>query len=176
MSRTPLSLHIGDVSAVAKSLRRQIDDLERAPSHVEMLNLLAKAGGYKNFQHLKSEREASAPLPGRQDAPAVDRKRVKRVAGYFDLQGRLIRWPKKHSQRLLCLWVLWTRLPARTPMSELEIDERLSLDHLFCDHAMLRRWLVDQGLVTRTPDGREYRRVETKPPSEAMEVFRCIRT
>ncbi len=47
MSRTQLPLIISDVSALSRNLRRQLEEAERIPSHVEMLNLLAKAGGYK---------------------------------------------------------------------------------------------------------------------------------
>ncbi|QJB55571.1 DUF2087 domain-containing protein [Pseudodesulfovibrio sp. zrk46] len=173
MSRTPLSLHVDDVSALARSLRRQMDDLDRTPSHVEMLNLLAKAGGFKNFQHLKAQQEPVA-APAVDAVPEIDLKRIKKAAGYFDVQGRLITWPKKRSLRVLCLWVLWSRIPARTTLSELELDEQLSLDHLFCDHPLLRRWLVDLGLVSRTPDGREYKRIEAQPPAEALEVFKRL--
>lgn len=170
MSRKPLSIHVGDVSSLARSLRNRLAEAECVPSHVEMLNLLAKAGGYRNFQHLKAEHE-----PKDQTAVVeINTKRVQRAAGYFDLDGRLGRWPKKYSLRVLCLWGLWSRLPARTAMTELEIDERLILGHTFCDHTMLRRWLVDQGLVSRTPDGREYRRVEAQPPREALEVFKRL--
>lgn len=178
MSRTPVSLHVGDVSALARTMRRQLDNLERAPSHLELLNLLAKAGGYRNFQHLKAVQQASQPDSGASTATQTEAelnlKRVKKAVGYFDLNGRLSSWPKKHSLRMLCLWVLWSRLPARAVLSELELDERLSLDHAFCDHALLRRLMVDYGMVERTPDGSEYRRIEVQPPLEALEVFRRL--
>lgn len=174
MSRKPFSIHVGDVSALARTLRRRLGEMERVPSHVEMLNLLAKSAGYKNFQHLKAEQDAADTAASRQAVVEINLKRVKKAAGCFDVQGRLTHWPKKESVRLICLWVLWSRIPARSTMTELEIDEQLSLDHLFCDHAMLRRWLVDHGLVSRTPDGREYQRNEVQPPLEALEVFRRI--
>lgn len=171
MSRIPLSLHIGDVSALAKSLRKQLEAGERVPSHVEMLNLLAKAGGYKNFQHLKAEQEKMPAAP----AADISQKRVRKAAGYFDLEGRLTRWPTKLSLQELCIWVMWSKLPARTSMTELDVDERLMLGHTFCDHAILRRFLVGKGLLSRTPDGSEYKRVEARPHPEAMEVLRRVR-
>ena len=170
MSRTQLPLIINDVSALSRSLRRQLEDAERVPSHVEMLNLLAKAGGYKNFQHLKAEQTT----PSKQELPTLDLKRVQKAVRYFDLNGQLYRWPKKYNQRILCLWVLWSRLPARTALTELELDEQLILNHSFCDHTMLRRWLVDEGLVSRTADGSEYKRVESRPPLEAVELIKQI--
>jgi len=170
MSRTQLPLIINDVSALSRNLRRQLENAERIPSHVEMLNLLAKAGGYKNFHHLKAEQET----PRKEETVTIDLKRVQKATRYFDLNGQLSRWPKKYNQRVLCMWVLWSRLPARQPMTELEIDEQLILAHSFCDHAMLRRWLVDENLVSRTADGREYKRIESRPPLEAVELIKQI--
>ncbi len=176
MSRIPLSLYVGDIAAFARSLRRQIGGLERLPSHLEMLNLLSRAGGYRNFQHFRAQQEALADLEARHSAPPppaeeIDHKRVQQVVRLFDDQGRLIRWPGKFSQRMLCLWVLWSRLPARVSFTEREISELLQQRHLFGDHALLRRELVDRGMVTRTPDGREYKRLERRPPAEAAALF-----
>jgi len=39
------------------------------------------------------------------------------------------------------------------------------------DHAILRRSLCDGGLVSRTRDGRVYRRVERRPPPEAAALI-----
>ncbi|WP_320171114.1 DUF2087 domain-containing protein [Maridesulfovibrio sp.] len=170
MPRTPLSLNVSDVSALARNLRKGLEDYGTIPGHVEMLNLLAKAGGYRNFQHLKAVREESC----KKQAAQFDQKRVKKATRYFDLDGRMNRWPKKENQRMLCLWVLWARLPARTRMTELELDEQLILNHSFCDHVLLRRWMVDNGLLTRTQDGTEYRRVEATPPAEAIALFKML--
>jgi hypothetical protein len=169
MSRIQLPLIINDVSALSRSLRKQLQCTENVPSHVEMLNLLAKSAGYKNFQHLKAEL-----APAHEPEPEINRKRLNKAAGYFDLNGSLSRWPKKYSMRVLCLWGLWSRLPARIAMTELELDEKLILNHSFCDHTMLRRWLVDEKLVSRTPDGREYRRIESRPPFEALELIKRV--
>ncbi|WP_415719562.1 DUF2087 domain-containing protein [Maridesulfovibrio sp.] len=171
MSRTNLPLTINDVSAFSRNLRRQLETAERIPGHVEMMNLLAKAGGYKNFQHLKSEQ---LPAPREQETATIDLKRVLNATRYFNLNGQLERWPKKYNQRILCLWVLWSRIPARETMNELELDERLILAHKFCDHTMLRRWMVDEKMLSRTPDGREYKRIETRPPLEAVELIKRI--
>ncbi|TBW57394.1 hypothetical protein EZI54_06980 [Marinobacter halodurans] len=48
-----------DLSAVSKSLRRQMQDkgYENIPSHVEVLNILAKSAGHQNYQSLKAHEE-----------------------------------------------------------------------------------------------------------------------
>ncbi|NCC24302.1 MAG: DUF2087 domain-containing protein [Deltaproteobacteria bacterium] len=176
MSRTPLPLTVGDISMFAHSLRRQLNGRENTPGHVEMLNLLCKAGGFRNFQHFKSQQER---LQVQETPPTaqidVNDKKIQRVARFFDHQGRLVRWPGKFSQCLLCLWVMWSRIPARTSLHEREISVFLDSHHLFGDHALLRRELVDRGMVERTPDGRQYRRIERTPPAEALALFEKLR-
>ncbi|MFH1914374.1 MAG: DUF2087 domain-containing protein [Pseudomonadota bacterium] len=177
MPRTPMPLCVDDVSDFARTLRRQLDDLKRIPGHVEMLNLLARAGGYRNIQHLRARQAVCDSLDAPRPAPvAVDFILVKRLMRLFDDRGRLMRWPKKYTQRMLCLWGVWARIPARTAMTEPEMNRLLEQQHLFGDHALLRRELADHGLVTRTPDGRQYTRCERKPPPEAVELLRHLRT
>ena len=72
------------------------------------------------------------------------------------------------SHQLLCLWVMWSRIPARKTFTEREISALLNGLHTFGDHALLRRELFDRGLMERSADGREYRRLERKPPDEAV--------
>ncbi|WP_319542275.1 DUF2087 domain-containing protein [uncultured Pseudodesulfovibrio sp.] len=175
MSKVPMSFCVDDVSVLARSLRCQLEKLERVPSHVEMLNLLAKAAGYRNFQHFKSQNEVSVLVDSRQQPVEINDKLIKRLVRFFDEEGRLIRWPKKYTQRMICLWVMWSRIPPKTPFSESEISAFLGQQHLFGDHALLRRELVDRGLVMRTADGSEYRRIESRPPVDAVELFKYIR-
>lgn len=176
MSKVPMPFYAGDVSALAQTLRRKLRDAETVPGHVEMLNLLVKAAGFRNFQHFKAEFDARQAIePPETRTGEVNLKRVKRVVRLFDGQGSLTRWPKKYSERLLCLWVMWSRIAPRTDYNECEISELLERQHLFADHALLRRELADHHMVERTSDGSRYRRMETPPPAEAVEVFRQLR-
>jgi hypothetical protein len=103
MTRTIFPMEVADMSAFAKSLRDQIARLGHAPSHVEMLNLLSRAAGYRNYQHFRSTAGTTDPLPdvaGAVDAPPpVDDARVARTLRVFDADGRIIRWPSKRSSR-----------------------------------------------------------------------------
>jgi len=176
MSKIPMPFTVGDISELAKTLRRQLDGLERLPSHVEMLNLLAKAGGYRNFQHFKAQHDAQTSLKTPQQPPAeVNFKLVKKLVRHFDDEGRLIRWPKKFTMRGICLWIMWSRIAARTSLTEREVNERLEEQHLFGDYALLRRELVDRGMISRTADGSSYQRVELQPPAEAIELLKHLR-
>ncbi len=176
MSRTLLPFQTDDISALARSLNGQLAKCERLPGHVELLNMLARATGWRNFQHFRAQNAArerlGAPPP---PAPApVDYARGRRVLRHFDADGQLLRWPGKFSEREPCLWVLWSKLPARQTFNEAEISRRLQAHHRFGDHALLRRELCDRGLVTRTADGRVYQRIERQPPAEALALIRYL--
>jgi hypothetical protein len=95
------------------------------------------------------------------------RKRLARAARCFDASGRLVRWPSRRGDQILALWVLWSYLPADTRYDEAEINAMLGGWNAFSDYALLRRDLVDLGLLQRTPDGRIYRRANQTPPPEA---------
>lgn len=167
MSKAALSLQIPDLSGFARSVREQLGKLAEPPSHVEMLNLLSRSAGFRNYQHCKGVLEARQRLQMPTPAVApVDYALVERAARLFDEQGRLLRWPTRPALQDLCLWVLWSRLASRKALTEKQISELLKRWHVFGDHALLRRALIGWRLVQRTPDGSEYRRIEQKPPAE----------
>jgi hypothetical protein len=167
MSRLALPFEVADLSAFARSLRDQLEKLEHPPSHVELLNMLCRAAGFRNYQHFRADAEARQRLAAaREVKPVADHQLVEKVARHFDEEGRLVRWPSKAPHLKLCLWVLWARIPSGRVLTEREINELLNRWHLFGDHAVLRRALFEAGLVDRTQDGRQYRRIEQKPPVE----------
>lgn len=150
-------------------------------SHVQLLNMLVRAVGYRNFQHYRAQFAAqerldrlAAPQPAAPEAP-VDLRRVERAARHFGPDGLLARWPGKVSLQRLCLWWVWSRLPAGQVLTGAQMDDALRACHHFGDHALLRRWLCDLGMATRTPDGRQYRRVEQRPPQEALALLQHLR-
>jgi hypothetical protein len=175
MSRTVFPLYAGDISAFARSLNSQITASQKAPSHVELLNMLARSAGYRNYQHLRAQAQARDRLTSPRPKP-VGFEQVQRLLRYFDATGRLVQWPGKFSQRVPCLWVLWSRLPARKTLSEQQVNQFLQANHLFGDPALLRRELCDLKLVTRTADCKEYRRKERRPPDEVCELMRQLET
>ena len=165
MPRTLITYEVADVSAAAKSLRAQLGKLERPPTHVELLNMLARAAGYRNFQHFRAEATARQRL-GSAGEPPVNLGLIEKAARHFDAAGRLQRWPARESQAVLCLFVLWSRIPRGESFTEREISELLDEWHTFGDHALMRRALVDYGLMSRTLDGRKYVRISQEPPAE----------
>ena len=183
MPRELTPLVAADLSSFAKTLRAQwAERHERGagvPSHVEMLNLLARAAGHRNVQALRAVRprvaRAPAPAPARGLRDASLTEAADRALRQFDTSGRLTRWPTKRALQVLVLWCLWLRFDATRRYSEREVNEVLNAHHLFGDHCILRRELVELKLLTRTPGGAEYRKVAARPDAETIALLSALR-
>jgi hypothetical protein len=171
MTRTILSLQVSDLSTFAKVLRR--DWPAEPPGHLSLMNLLARAAGFGNVQHLRSDHLAKARSQAPE--PVVDHRRVELLNRHFDKDGRLVRWPSRTSVQWDVIWVLWSHLPRGEVMTERGVSQRLNDWHLFGDAAILRRTMVERGLLTRKPDATDYKRVEREPPPEVIALIRRLR-
>lgn len=169
MTRTAFPFQVEDISQLARSLHQQLTGSAETPSHLALMNMLARGAGYKNFQHFRT---AVTPQTA---SPAPDMARVDQALRHYDKQGRLARWPGKTWAQHLCLWGLWAHLPKYTAMTEREISEVLNQWHNFQDAAILRRTLWEMKLVSRSPDGRDYRRIAQEPPPEARALLRSLK-
>ncbi|ACB96516.1 DUF2087 domain-containing protein [Beijerinckia indica] len=175
MSRSVFTFIAHDVSAFARLLNRELEACDGKPGHVQLLNMLTRSAGYRNYQHFRAQFEAEDRLRLPTPVPElIDHLRVERVIRHFDEAGALIRWPSKTNQQELCLWALWSRIPAAQSFKEMQINEILQAHHQFGDHALLRRELVNYKLIWRTPDCRTYRRIERRPPPDALAIIRHL--
>ena len=167
-----MPLRVDDLSVFTRTLSQQLGDT--SPSHLKLMNMVARAAGFQNVQHLRSASAATRRIESKTENVAVDARSVERALHQFDDLGRLHQWPSKRSVQTLALWALWVTLPAKKAMSEKELNGLLSEEHLFNDPAILRRTMVSCGLLTRRNDGTEYRRQEQKPPVEAKSVIDAL--
>ena len=175
MTRSVFPFYAHDISALARSLNAQLAVCDHTPGHLELLNMLARAVGSRNFQHFRAQVAAEKRLIRPNEVPApVDYVALQRLSRYFDANNRLIRWPTKFSHQEPCLWMLWSKLPPRKTLNEQEMNELLLTNHRFEDPALLRREMKERRMLTRTLDGREYRRVERKPPPVAVALIRLL--
>ena len=165
MPRDTISITISDLSTFTKTQRNSLIKQYTLPGHASMLTLVSKAAGYDSFQHLKAAKPSIQPEP--QD------KKLQKALKVFE-NGIMTRWPNQTAIQGLCLWVFWAALPARTDLSEKDINTLVKSGHSFGDHALLRRSLLDHKLVTRTADGKIYRRIEQAPPPEARILLATI--
>ncbi len=172
MTKTPVSLHVDDLTGFARSLSRQLG--EGSPSHLTLMNMLSRAAGYQNLQHMRTASAAKRRIEARPDLVPVDMRLVERALFQFDAHGRLRQWPSRRAVQTLALWALWASLPAGTSLSEKEINDMLGGEHLFHDPATLRRTMIGCGMLTRQNDCSDYRRVEQAPPAEAQAVISAV--
>ena len=176
MLREAVALTIPDLSAFARALRTTPRTEREPPGHLALLGHTARAAGFRNYQHMRAT-VAAQPVPPAlrttPEDPALDR-RLQRAINVFDAAGRMRHWPGQTTLQGLCLWPLWARLPAERDLAERQVNDVLKDGHLFGDHVLLRRSLIDHRLVTRTPDGRVYRRIEQPPPPEALALIRAV--
>ncbi len=172
MSKEAIPLMVSDITPFARSLSEQLRNADDLPSHLTLLNMIARAAGFRNYQHMRASDSARARI---QESPeTVDYKRVEKCLQQFDAQGCLIRWPSKRFVQELCLWVMWSRLPRNIVLQERDVNGLLNKSHGFDDAAILRRSLIGMRLISRNLDGSDYRRIEQSPPPEAVALIREV--
>jgi hypothetical protein len=186
MTRLLIPLTTPDVSAFTKTLKSLLDERQAAgktlPSHVELLNLLARAAGLRNFATLKASalnaapRAApSAPATGSAVALSTLSATVRKALLQFDESGRLVRLPNKLSVQQMAMWALWTQFAARRKYTEKEVNAIVNAHHTFGDQATLRRELVNMKLLGRKSDCSEYWKEAHRPSQEVQDFLQAWR-
>lgn len=191
MTRSSIPFATPDLSAFAKSLKGFLHERHDAgkppPSHVELLNLLARAAGLRNFATLKAVVQAapvrpSAPEPAGSQAvkdAAIDlhtlSPTVRKTLLQFDESRRLVRLPNKLSVQQLAMWALWTQFDARRSYTEREVNAIVNAHHTFGDQATLRRELVNMKLLGRLPDCSKYWKEPHRPDAEVRSFLQAWR-
>lgn len=79
---------------------------------------------------------------------------------FLDKDSRLITWPKKHDNKILALEYLVSKFGFNKTYTEKEVNEILNTWHTFADWPLLRRGLVDAGLMSRDKNGYAYQRLK----------------
>jgi hypothetical protein len=167
-----------DLSLLAKALRRQLaaalEQAPQAPSHVQLLNMLARAAGHRNVQALRAATLATPPAPPL-PKPAALGPHATRAATHFDAAGRLVRWPQKYTVQRLAMWVLWMHFDAQRRYTEREVNGILKHWHTYGDHVTLRRELINMRLLSRKSDGSLYWKEPQRPGDEIVPLLRMMR-
>lgn len=190
MTRLLVPLSTPDVSAFAKTLKAFLDERhvegKAPPSHVELLNLLARAAGMRNFATLKKIVQVAPPAdkvqPKRmtsENNEAVNlasmTSTVRKALLQFDDAGRLVRLPNKLSVQRMTMWALWTQFAANRKYTEKEVNAIVNGFHTFGDQATLRRELVNMKLLGRKSDCSEYWKEPHRPSEEVQDFLRAWR-
>lgn len=82
----------------------------------------------------------------------------------LDAEGKITRWPTKRAQAQAVLAYLAAKFAPEAVYTEAEVNAILKQWHTFGDWSLLRRALVDDGLLRRDASGRAYARVKERPP------------
>ena len=176
MAREATLLVVQDLSSFARSLGRALEARRSAalepPAHVELQNLIARAAGYRNLQALKAA--PPEPVPPGAALPLSDNAR--RTLAQFDVDGRLVRWPKKFTVQRMAMWVLWTHFESKRKYTEREVNAVLKAANAFGDHATLRRELINHKLLARKSDCSEYRKLPARPDDEVRALLTTWRS
>jgi hypothetical protein len=182
MTQALVALPVADASTFAKSLRTQLqaslDTKHALPGHVELLNMLAQAAGFRNFQMLKAAPASVKSAPTHEPAAALQAEltdTARKALGQFDDQGRLIRLPVKFSVQRMVMWALWLHLPPKRVMHEREVNEILKAWNTFDDHVTPRRELINMQLMTRKDDCSDYEKVQARPTEEVAAFLKAYR-
>lgn len=86
--------------------------------------------------------------------------RFKCIRGFLDDQGRIHSWPAKQSKKRMVLTYMAQQFKAGEFYTEKEVNTIIDTWHLFGDYLLLRRGMVDAGLMQREKDGTRYWRTE----------------
>ena len=73
---------------------------------------------------------------------------------------KIVRWPKKPSDKELAITYLATKFDYENKYNEKEVNTIIDKYHLFDDVALLRRELVSRKMLFRRDDGSEYWRIK----------------
>jgi hypothetical protein len=172
MTKTTIPLRVDDMTVFTRALSQQLG--ETSPSHLTLMNMVARAAGFQNVQHLRAASAAERRLNNPAEKMIADARLVERTLHQFDSLGLLLQWPSKRAVQTLALWALWATLPANKTLDERSVNDHLAREHHFEDPATLRRTLISCGLLTRKSDGTDYRRIEQEPPAEAKAVMHAL--
>jgi DNA-binding transcriptional ArsR family regulator len=79
-----------------------------------------------------------------------------RLHDFLDEQGRITRWSNKLKDQQAMMEYLLEKFEAERAYSEKQVNELLKQCYLDADYVLLRRSMVDAGLLRRTKDGFRY--------------------
>lgn len=184
MTRSAIPMHVSDLSAFARSLRRSLAEHlaqhRDVPTHQALLNQLARASGHRNLQALQALQARAQPAVRAASTPTSPptsslTPAAAKALSSFDGVGRMARWPHKYSVQRLALWVMWMQFEPRRVYTEREVNAVLKAWHTWGDHVTLRRELINDRLLTRKADGSQYRKLPARASDEARALMAAWR-
>jgi hypothetical protein len=143
-----LALGAGTIEEVARAAGLPLEDVARAARRLARAGLVGRDGhalALHTSRFAEAARAAAEAAPPREplsDDPAQDA-----VLSAFVRDGRLVSIPAQHTKRLVVLEHLVRVFEPGVRYPEREVNALLAVWHP--DVAALRRYLVDEGMLTR---------------------------
>ncbi len=78
------------------------------------------------------------------------------IKKFLDGEGRLTLFPSKKRNKIICLYYLATKFEPEVIYTEKQVNEIIDCHHTFQDKWLLRRELINLGLLCRLNDGSQY--------------------
>lgn len=80
----------------------------------------------------------------------------KTIESFLDEEGRIKSWPSKRHVKKEVLLYLGQKFEPEIVYTEKQVNELIRIWHTFGDFFLLRRELIDNKILLRTPDGGKY--------------------
>jgi hypothetical protein len=87
---------------------------------------------------------------------------------FLDEEGRLVQFPAKNKNKIICLLYLATKFEPGIRYTEKEINEIIECNHTFQDKWLLRRELINHEFLSRFVDGSQYWVTEVQPEFDEL--------
>ncbi len=123
---------------------RRPGSADAAPSLQKVQHLIAVDDGFQSWSELLRH---TAPVSWPPE-----------LHSFVGADGRLKAWPVKRSRQLMFLELVAGRIKPEMVYTESRFNTVLNCYHSFNDPALLRRELLELGLIARNADGSDYRR------------------
>ncbi|MGP4039183.1 DUF2087 domain-containing protein [Gracilibacillus sp. D59] len=151
-----------------KEIQKELDIGSTSTIRHHRFSLKEKERQARNFlamMELLKEKDKHAPafVPVHQSATMVDDRynitedeRTKIVDKFFPdgVENGLTKFPAKEKQRLVILKEIAQQLDDNHKYTEKEMNQKL--EHYYKDYVLVRRYLIDYGLLDRKQDGSQY--------------------
>lgn len=90
-----------------------------------------------------------------------------KLGRFLDANGKLKQWPSKQAMKEEACAYLAQQFLYDKEYTEQDVNAIISSAHTFGDYFLLRRAMVENGYLCRTPDGSRYWKNKGKQRSEA---------
>lgn len=90
------------------------------------------------------------------------------ISKFLDGEGRLTLFPSKRRNKVILLFYLASKFASETIYTEKQVNEIIDANHTFQDKWLLRRELVNLGLLCRLTDGSQYWLAKEPPRIEDL--------